>query len=230
MDPATAVEATRPFVDDDARDRLTVTGADAETYLQSQLSQSVTGLAVGDARWSFVLDPTGKIDALLRVEKSGDTEFRLDTDAGFGEALEARLRRFMIRVDVEIASESAGSLEPGGDHETARIGAGWPRLGAEIEPGSTIPASTGVVTLACDFTKGCYPGQELVERMASRDSEAPTRVRIVDLDEGAAAGDDVSDPEGNVVGTITSVASEGGVGIALIKRSSDFGTAPTHAG
>lgn len=230
MDATTAVDATRPFVDDDARDRVIVSGGDAETYLQSQLSQSVTGLAVGDARWSFVLDPTGKVDALLRVEKTGDTEFRLDTDAGFGEALATRLRRFMIRVDVEMAVEPGGSSQPGTEYETARIGAGWPRLGAEIEPGSTIPASTGVVTLACDFTKGCYPGQELVERMASRDSDAPTRVRIVDLDDDAAVGDAVADAEGNDVGTVTSVAAEGGVGIAMVKRSSDLGSAPTHAG
>ena len=36
-------------------------------------------------------------------------------------------------------------------------------MGSEIDPGSTIPATTGIVLLAANFQKGCYPGQELVE-------------------------------------------------------------------
>ena len=41
-------------------------------------------------------------------------------------------------------------------------------MGAEIVPGETIPAETGLTDVAVSFTKGCYPGQELVERMDSR--------------------------------------------------------------
>ena len=55
--------------------------------------------------------------------------------------------------------------------EAARIEAGWPAMGAEIVPGETIPAETGVVPVAVDFKKGCYPGQELVERMDSRGAD-----------------------------------------------------------
>ena len=57
--------------------------------------------------------------------------------------------------------------------EAARIADGWPAMGVEIEPGETIPAETGVVAVAVDFRKGCYPGQELVERMDSRGATAP---------------------------------------------------------
>jgi folate-binding Fe-S cluster repair protein YgfZ len=49
-----------------SRDVVLVTGPDAFTYLQSQLSQELRPLQVGQSVWSFVLQPTGKVDVLLR--------------------------------------------------------------------------------------------------------------------------------------------------------------------
>ena len=43
----------------------------------------------------------------------------------------------------------------------------------EIVPGETIPAETGITDVAVSFTKGCYPGQELVERMWTGLGELP---------------------------------------------------------
>lgn len=100
--------------------------------------------------------------------------------------------------------------------EEARVGAVWPRLGHEIVPGETLPASTGVVAVAVSFVKGCYPGQELVERMDSRGASAPTVLRRFDVWPGVAPGDDVI-RDGRVVGRVTSVAG-GGV-LALVKRT-----------
>ena len=70
--------------------------------------------------------------------------------------------------------------------------------------------------VAVNFTKGCYPGQELVERMDSRRSQAPRQLRIVSVGAGAQPGDPVADPDdpaGAPVGEITSVA--GGTGARL---------------
>lgn len=222
-----AVELTAEWIDDDARDLVVVEGADAMTYLQSQLAQEVRDLEVGAARWTFVLDPTGKVDALARIRRTDVERFEIDTDAGFGEALAARINRFKIRVDADVRLEPAGRAGPSMEHELRRIAAGWPRMGTEIEPGSTIPAITGVVPVAVDFTKGCYPGQELVERMDSRGADAPRSLRIVDLEEGAAVGDPVV-VDGAEVGTITSVAGDGGIGLAYVKRGHDVGRLPVH--
>ena len=104
-------------------------------------------------------------------------------------------------------------------------------MGTDIEPGSTIPATTGVVPLAVSFTKGCYPGQELVERMDSRGADAPRSLRIV------AAADVPDDPEpgaalvagdGTEVGVITSVAPDGTVALGYVKRGHDLGQIPPH--
>jgi folate-binding protein YgfZ len=189
-----------------------VEGPDALTYLHS---------------WTLVLDPTGKIESLARVSRTSDDRFDFDTDAGFGEALAARLNRFKIRVQADISVEPASAAAPSDAHEIARVGAGWPRMGFEIVPGDTIPAVTGVVPVAVNFTKGCYPGQELVERMDSRGADAPKSLRIVDVGTGATPGDPVL-VDGAEVGTITSVSPVGHVALAMIKRGHDVGRAPAH--
>jgi hypothetical protein len=200
------------------RDVVVVEGPDAQTYLHSQVSQDLNGMAVGEQRWTFVLQPTGKVDGLARVTKVADERFDLDTDAGYGEALLARIDRFKIRVAAET---SLG--EPFGDvaDEVERVEMGWPRLGAEIVPGETIPGGTGLTAVAVNYTKGCYPGQELVERMASRAAEAPRSLRKLTVAPGAAVGDPVVD-DGAEVGVLTSVSGTRAIG--WVKRSSELGT------
>lgn len=218
------------FVDPAARDRVTVVGPDALSYLQSQIAQEIRDQEVGRTRWTLVLAPTGKVDTLARITRTADDTFVLDTDAGFGERLAERINRFRIRVQAEVTVESATSAEPSAEHEAARVAAGWPRMGAEIVPEETIPAVTGVVPLAVNFTKGCYPGQELVERMDSRGADAPRNLRILDIGtdvaDGVAVGDPILDAAGNEVGAITSVVGQRALG--YVKRGADVGRMPAH--
>jgi len=214
-------------VDESARDHVIVEGADALTYLHSQVAQDLRDVAVGSSVWTLVLEPSGKVGSLARVTRTSDDRFDFDTDAGFGEALAIRLNRFKIRVDAEISVVPASSPAPSDEHETARIAVGWPRMGFEIVPGETIPAVTGVVPMAVNFTKGCYPGQELVERMDSRGADAPTSLRIVRAEPGASVGDPVI-VDGAEVGRITSVSPAGDLALAMVKRGADVGEPPAH--
>jgi len=84
------------------RDVLRVSGADAVEYLQGQLSQDVAAIEVGASADALILSPQGKLDALVRVSRTGDDELVIDVDAGFGEAVAARLARFKLRVKVVI--------------------------------------------------------------------------------------------------------------------------------
>ncbi|HEX3461036.1 MAG TPA: glycine cleavage T C-terminal barrel domain-containing protein, partial [Acidimicrobiales bacterium] len=84
------------------RDALSVSGPDAVTYLQGQCSQDLAGLAVGETTESLLLSPQGKLDAFVRVTRTGPDTFVLDTDPGFGQVVQARLLRFRLRVKVEI--------------------------------------------------------------------------------------------------------------------------------
>jgi folate-binding protein YgfZ len=84
------------------RDVFSVRGDDAPAYLQGQLSQDVLALAVGASTDSLLLQPDGKITALLRVTRVDANGFVLDTDAGFGDSMVARLKKFLLRSKVEI--------------------------------------------------------------------------------------------------------------------------------
>lgn len=84
------------------RDVLAVRGPDAESYLQGQLSQDVLALAVGASADTLLLEPDGKLSALLRVTRTDGQGFVLDVDRGYGDAVLTRLRRFLLRSKVEL--------------------------------------------------------------------------------------------------------------------------------
>jgi len=202
------------------RDVVAIDGPDAATYLQSQSSQDLGGMTPGESLWTFLLQPTGKIDVLARVTMVGDENFELDTDPGFGAVLEARLNRFKIRVKATVEARPASHGADGADpaDEDGRIAAAWPKMGAEIVPGETIPAETGLADVAVSFTKGCYPGQELVERMDSRGSTAPRHLEVLDRRSGDVPGAPVLSA-GSEIGTVTSVGTT--QVLAYIKRGHD---------
>ncbi len=89
------------------RDLVWVEGADAESYLQGQLSCDVERLGEGDSAMTLVLSPQGKVDAWARLTRLGPASFALDTDPGWGGPLEARLGRFLLRVEVELRALEA---------------------------------------------------------------------------------------------------------------------------
>lgn len=94
--------------------------------------------------------------------------------------------------DVDVVAElsvlpSIGTRVDPGVVEAGRVDARWPSMGVDILEGD-VPATTGVVSVAVSFTKGCYPGQELVERMDSRNSGAPIVLRVVAIDESVEDG------------------------------------------
>jgi len=85
-----------------AREVLSVTGPDATGYLQGQCSQDLDGLAAGGSAEALLLSPQGKIDALVRVTRTGEESYLLDTDPGCGDAARARLERFRLRTRVTV--------------------------------------------------------------------------------------------------------------------------------
>lgn len=84
------------------RDVVVVTGRDAVTYLQSQVSADVTALGVGESTWALLLEPNGRLAVWGRVTRAGDEALTFDVDHGWGEVAADRLRRFVLRVDVTV--------------------------------------------------------------------------------------------------------------------------------
>jgi tRNA-modifying protein YgfZ len=168
-----------------ARDVVRVAGPEAVAYLQGQLSQDVEDLDVGTTAWSFLLQPTGKVDAWLRVTRTAADEVVLDADGGHRDALLARLRRFLLRTKAEIdpldwravALRGPGSVAAAGDAAAElRVPAGWPGVeGADLlGPAVTIPAEVtsvgleaydslriraGVPALGAELTEATIPAE-----------------------------------------------------------------------
>jgi folate-binding protein YgfZ len=87
-----------------ARDVISATGPDTLDFLQGQVSQDVAALAVGGSAWTLLLQPQGKVDAWMRVSRTGDDAVVIDVEAGFGEAVAARLNRFKLRTRCEVTA------------------------------------------------------------------------------------------------------------------------------
>ena len=138
------------------RDVVRVAGPDAETYLQGQTSQDVAKLGDGDWAWALVLQPQGKLDAFVRVSRRGPDEFLLDSDAGMGPALVARLGRFKLRTKVDI--------DQLGWQVVAVRGTARPELAASLsEGGASGGAATarGAFEWAVPFEWGGLAGYDL---------------------------------------------------------------------
>ena len=114
------------------RDFLRVVGPDAVSWMQGQLSQDVAALAVGASADSLLLQPQGKVDALVRVTRMGADELVLDVDEGYGEAVLARLRRFKIRIKADV--------EPLDWHALALRGPRAAAVAAGATGGTVVPA------------------------------------------------------------------------------------------
>ncbi len=129
------------------RDVLRVAGPDAFSFLQGQLSQDVN-LPIGGSAWSLLLQPQGKVVALLRVVREGDESFLLDTDGGWGGAVVERLQRYKLRVKCDITPLDWRCVALRGPqaHEVAAGGQGlqaladWPGLrGVDLLEEAPVP-------------------------------------------------------------------------------------------
>ena len=108
----------------------------------------------------------------------------------------------------------------------ARIEAGRPLFGIDFDD-TALPAETGpLLDRAVSFTKGCYPGQEIVARMHAR-GQVAKRIVGLRVADGALpmAGAPVTDDAGNTVGGVTSstvspVLSNVPVALATVRKAS----------
>ncbi|MGI8793332.1 MAG: YgfZ/GcvT domain-containing protein [Acidimicrobiales bacterium] len=105
------------------RDVIEMSGPDATSFLQGQLSQDVEALTDQRGAWSFLLEPQGKLAALLQIARGPDETYLLHTDAGFGEAVVERIERFRLRVKAELRLLDWRVLIIGGPGTAELVGA-----------------------------------------------------------------------------------------------------------
>ena len=222
-----ALEQERAFVDLRGWALTEVRGADAEAWLDDLVTASVAGLPAGEALRSFLLSPTGRIRADIRVlrPRSGDG-FLLLQDTAQPDAIADLLGPYVLSSDVELApadprglfvkprpslvwtaaweARDDGSVPAGPEAlEAWRIRHGLARFPVDLDADS-LPAEAGLdVEPVIDRSKGCYLGQESVARV--RNLGHPPRVVVGVRAEAPLRPGTPVRSQGARVGTVTSV-------------------------
>ncbi len=170
---------------------LKVVGSDAIAYLHSQLTCDLMGAFT--YKRGLLLEPDGKLIDILHLYAIGDGVEIVASSLSIAE-VEVRLRRFLLRTKATIQPNSALDLfidenfnmVPGGSSEmllnheellSLRILNGDIARGHDYQE-ALFPNALIDIDRYVSFTKGCYVGQEYVERTHSRGAAAPKALAI----------------------------------------------------
>jgi len=201
---------------------LRVSGSDAETFLQGQLSNDINKLDAFSVQLNAYCQHQGKILALFWVTKYEDSFF-LSFPSDLLEAIKPRLQMFVIMSDVVIEDVTKDYIQVGSIGEAHQkalvINDKLSLIIADkqdinkfnIEPkelwnktciDSSLPEIFAVTSeklvpqmlnldineFGVNFSKGCYPGQEVVARLHYLGS-AKRRLFAFELESDANIGD-----------------------------------------
>ena len=198
---------------------IRIDGADAAGFLHGQFTTDVTGLVPGQAGLSAWCDPKGRVIASFILARL-DEVFWLLLPGALKEAFSKRLKMYVMRADVNIVDTGIETEEipelpayPSGIDsealEMTSIRQGIPWLRPETS-GRFLPQELNLDHLdAVSFTKGCYPGQEIIARLHYRGQvkrrlcHATTENKIR-LEPGTAL---IADGEERNIGTVVNSAA-----------------------
>jgi aminomethyltransferase len=167
---------------------LAIAGPKSTDFMASAgLGNALAPLQFQEANW------TGTTVTVVRGDNPVYPNFELWVPA---EAAESARQAFLRAGAVEVHEQTL---------ETFRILCGIPRVGRDTRE-KTLPQETGQER-ALNFNKGCYIGQEIVERIRARGAVHRTFVGFEVEGPAPAAGTKIQS-EGKEVGEVTSIAAE----------------------
>jgi len=203
---------------------LRVSGSDAETFLQGQLSNNINNLGNSSVQLNAYCQHQGKILALFWVTKNEDSFF-LSFPKDLLEAIKPRLQMFIIMSDVVIEDITKDYIQVGSideahqkalvindklsliiadkqdinkfnmepiDHwNKACIDSSLPEI-FSVTSEKLVPQmlNLDINEFGVNFSKGCYPGQEVVARLHYLGS-AKRRLFAFEVDANANVGDSI---------------------------------------
>jgi folate-binding protein YgfZ len=172
-------------------------------FAEKLTASEVPGLACA---WLFDADSlppapfeTTAIDEEIRLCNHGSADYGRPWITAWGRP--ARLEQWLDRTFPEARAATLDELE------RWRIGAARPRAGAEINEGA-IPLELGLREGIAE-NKGCYPGQEVIERIISLGAPARRLARLDGSGPAPAPGDKIlssAEPPAEL-GEVTSVVT-----------------------
>jgi tRNA-modifying protein YgfZ len=242
-----ALQENRAYVDVSVRGRIRVTGDDRARLIHALTTNHIQQMKDGDRIYAFFLTAQGRIISDCYITCFED-HLLLDVEPGVREALLKHIDHYIIADDVtlEDVTDATFSLIAAGkrlygtldekdrtietlslapataeDFEAYRIKHFHPLFGRDFTS-STLPQETGL-GYALHFNKGCYLGQEIVERIRSRGhvnkglvglkSSANIPVAAVVRFNGEEIGHVTSSTNGSAIAMIRVVGSKPGTSV-----------------
>ena len=145
--------------------RILVAGADAEAFLQGQLTQDLRLLESNNSLLAGYCSAKGRLLAVMRLHRTTD-DIVLELHRGVLESSLRRLRMFVLRSRVTLTELTPSDAETGdADWRRAQIEQGIPTIfPATID--HFVPQMCNLDLLGgISYDKGCYTGQEVVARV-----------------------------------------------------------------
>lgn len=241
---------------------VTFDGIDAQAFLQSQLTNDVNALKVGDWQWQGYCNAKGRLHATFALVRTGDTTFRAVNHASTTAFLVKRLTMFRLRskltISVDDSLAAIHHLTEPGERPTAlatlALGNGrwvsieplseieslpsspellglWQTIGVESRQPEIVsetnemfvPQMIGFDTVqpkgGVSFSKGCYPGQEVVARAHYRGA-VKRRLALEKVPVDAIPGATFTRPDGQEVDVVNVARQPAGpIAVALVVES-----------
>ena len=155
-----------PEVDLELYRLITVSGTDAHTFLQGQLTQDVTRLKAADNLRAAWCNPKGRVIATLQLVSDKEAIGMIVAE-NICDTLVRRLSMYRLRADVTLEVDRSpwdAFIDRSSANLENLIAAGVPLIDAENSETFT-PHMLNLDRLgAISFSKGCYTGQEVVAR------------------------------------------------------------------
>jgi len=117
------------------RGRLCLLGADAQRFLNGQVTNNVKDLQIGEGCYAALVSAKGRLQSDLNIYRL-ENEMLLDFEPGFSELVSQRLEKFVIAEDVQIIDVSA---------QYGLLGLRGPKVAevvAVLSPRLTVPSKT----------------------------------------------------------------------------------------
>ena len=167
-----------PSVTLSGRAFLRISGADAETFLQSLITTNLPDLATGEIRPGALLTPQGKILFDFLICRDGDGAFLIETTDAQRDALLKRLTMYKLRAAVDLATvegdtvaiawdaPEAGAPQDGRFAKAGLLLSRRPGTGGEDDPAlyDALRIGTGLVEAGQDYALGdAFPHDVLLD-------------------------------------------------------------------
>jgi folate-binding protein YgfZ len=129
------------------RGRLCALGADAQGFLNGQVTNNVKDLKIGEGCYAALVSAKGKLHSDLNIYRL-ENEILLDFEPGFSESVTQRLEKFIIAEDVQIIDAAA---------DYGLLSVQGPKAGelvAHVSPQFVIPTKAMAVTKVAEAAVG----------------------------------------------------------------------------